>query len=460
MIYRSILVLAVACSTFASGCGGPDASAAGKPQGGGEGPPPALVRIVTIKEGMVPPRVVAVGSVMPVDVSVAASGANGVVENFLVNEGDYVVDDAPLSELRMLTTNLEIAEHKSQLDERKHMLAEFEAGSRSEDLAEAEAKMKSALASARYAKNRLDRMRKLEGRGAVNDVDMDDALESFEAAQQALEAAVAMNKKVKAGPRTEQIAQARARYAMQQKHVEFLEAEREKRTTRAPFAGFVTAEHTFRGQWLSKGDPVVTIARMDEVDVLVNVDQRDLKHVRVGDDAAVEIAGASPVEWSGKIVAVVPRSEWKSGSRAFPVKIRLTNSFEERDGRKSPVLKEGMMATVTFRGPPQQALMVHKDALVRTTSGVNVHVFLPETEYDPQTQTKGSAVQVPVDVGVAEGEMIQIIPRAAPSGGPPGPPGVEKPEVKLADGVLVVSEGAERLQPVQANVVTTPTAAQ
>ena len=355
------------------------------------GRPPAMVRIGRIEQRNVIPRVTVVGSVVPVRTSVVASGANGLVETFHIEEGDYVEEYEPLSELRIKTTDLIIAEARAVLDERQHELDELNAGSRKEDIDEGLAKMKAAEAVMRNMAKKMARSKSLLARGAINQDEYDDALQYDEGSQQAFRAAKATYDKLVAGPRKEAVDQARARLAAQQNQVKFLEAEKMKRITLAPFDGFIVKEHTYRGQWLSKGDPVVTLAQMDEVDVIANVDQQDESLVRLFDDAQVRIDGISingipRRDWPGKIKAVVPRSEWRSGSRGFPVKVRLQNSRitvkgVDEDGneytRILPVLKEGMMAQVTFSGAPLQALLAPKNALVRTSRGTQMFLFKP-----------------------------------------------------------------------------------
>jgi len=315
-----------------------------------------------------------------------ASGANGLVETFHIEEGDFVRANEPLSELRIKTTDLAIAEARSVLEERQRELDEMEAGSRREDVDEGLAKMKAAESVMQNMAKKMARSKSLLARGAINQDEFDDALQNDEGSRQAFRAAKATYDKLVAGPRKEAVDQARARLEAQQNQVKFLEAEKLKRITRAPFDGFVVKEHTYRGQWLSKGDPVVTLARMDEVDVIANVDQQDESLVRLFDDAQIRINGISQRDWAGRIKAVVPRSEWQSGSRGFPVKVRLRNSRitvkgVDEDGseytRILPVLKEGMMAQVTFSGAPLEAVLAPKNALVRTSRGTQMFLFKP-----------------------------------------------------------------------------------
>ena len=370
--------------TAVVGCTSQEATAR---NGGGKGGRPlALVRIAKIEERDVTPTVVVVGSVVPVASSIVASGADGVVESFLVEEGDYVKTGDILSELRMVTTDLGILEAKAVLEEREQELKELEAGSRQEDKAEASAKMKAAEAIQKNTASKLVRAQSLFDRSAINRDELDNAIERAEAAWQVFLAAKATSERVNAGPRPQEIKRAAARFRAQQQQVAYLDAERNKRVTRAPFDGFVVVQHSYLGQWLSKGDPVVTLARMDAVEILANVDQRDAGLVQLFDQAGIHVGGTEREQWSGTIVAMVPRSEWKSGSRGFPVKVRLKNEIVAKEivddqGNKLtkmlPTLKEGMMAEVTFSGKPIEAVLAPKDAIVRTSRGTQMFLFDP-----------------------------------------------------------------------------------
>jgi len=420
-------LFAVALPAALAGCSSGTAEATNMGKGGAQGPPPALVRVATIEQRPVVPRLNVVGSVLPRRTSIVASGSDGVVAEFPVDAGQFVEQGTVLSRLRMETTDLEIEEAKALLAERKAHLEELEAGSRLEDIAEAEARQAVARAALTNAEAKRDRIQQLFDRKAANQDELDDASERLQAAQKLFEAAKAAADRTKAGPRREEIDQARARFEAQKAHVAYLEAEKEKRTTRAPFSGYISKSHSYLGQWLSKGDPVVTLTLLDTVDVAAIVDQRDLGLIRLGEKAQFRVKGIEPATWEGTIVQIIPRSEWETGSRGFPVVVRLKNEFREVQGFRRPVLKEGMMAEFTFSGPPVDATLVPKDAVVRTTRGNQVYVFQPEGP-DPN---KGKARLFIVETGVSDGTSIQVTAEG------------------LVAGMQVVVEGAQRLRPFQ-----------
>ena len=490
-------LVAAALLPLITGCGKGESAEADKRAGGDR--PSAIVSVEPILLQQVSPRVVAVGSVTAKRTSIVASGADGIVDSYTVDEGEWVEKGTVLSQLRMKATMEALEQAKAIRDQRK---AEYDESLsfRKEEIAQAKAEMEAVGILKNTAAQKLLRAETAYRQGALNKDLLADAHERAKQTEALFLAATAEYAKYKAGPRKEKRSQAKAAWEAQKRRVAFLEAEKEKRTTRVPFAGYVVKEHSFDGQWLAKGDPVATIAMLDEIDVVVNVDQSDIRHVRLGESASVDIQdmnltvieiasngkvgkrrfegiieNESAVQivlvdekgvrhtilktdvvsrntqpWTGTVMQIVPRSNWKIGSRGFPVKVRIKNRFhtitipaDTKGGqprlRKLPLLKEGMMATVTFQGNSIMAFLVPKDAIVRTTQGMKLNIFRPSKE----NPNKGDTIQLRVNLGIGIGDRIQISPHPANPGEP----------TKLAAGMLVVTDGAERLRPVQANVV-------
>jgi multidrug efflux pump subunit AcrA (membrane-fusion protein) len=125
--------------------------------------------------------------------------------------------------------------------------------------------------------------------------------------------------------------------------------------------------------------------------------------------------------FAGVVAEVVPQADVQA--RTFPVKVRVVNQFTD----DVPLLKAGMYARVSLpTGETQMAILVPKDALV--LGGPQPLVYLVEGA--AADAAAGKAVPVPVQIGVADGRLIQVTG-----------------DVKA--GQLVVVQGNERLQPGQ-----------
>jgi RND family efflux transporter MFP subunit len=212
----------------------------------------------------------------------------------------------------------------------------------------------------------------------------------------------------------------RARYAVSafkqritalEARIEAIRYDLKRCTIRAPFNGFVVAEHTQLGEWLTEGGGVVTIADIDPVLVTVPVPDRYIRFVAPGQSVDVLFEFLPEENRKGGTVRGIIQ-EGNEQARTFPVQVTLEN--------KDFSILAGMSAMVRFpMGEPKPSLLVHKDAVV--TDGDRHHVFIV---HDGKARL----------VGVRKGEAHEN--RVAVTG-------------EIADGDWVVVEGNERLRPGQ-----------
>ena len=437
----SLVCFAAGCSATVSESSSPDAA----PAAANAAAPPALVRVQAIRRESIAPLLSAVGTVRPRHFSVIASAADGVVDEFAEEQGRFVKAETVLSRLRMYSTDLGLAEARAILAAKQADVQQI-LQPRKEDVEEAEAQEQAAAAAFANAERRLKELKSLAARGATNQSSVDDAEILVDEVRQRMLAAKAVNNRVSAGAREEEKIRAKAELDAQQKHVEWLEAEKEKRITRAPFDGFIVKEHTYLGQWLSKGAPVATMVQLDEVDVEVLVDQSFIAQVNIGDKVRLKVAGtpnpkADDGYWIGTVYSVVPSSDWANGSRSFPVILRVKNEMTGSADLPIPALREGMMAEAEFFGSQQDALLIPKDAMVRTSRGTFVFA-INARQPDAAEDAADSVRQVMIETGISQGGWIQAI------------------SSELQAGEQVVTEGAERLRPFQSVRIMTETAGQ
>ena len=378
------------------------------------------VAVSVVVEREVTTGVRAVGTLNPIKVSVIGSAVDGRVIEFLVNRGQFVEKGAPLAKLRTDTLDIELAAANAELDLRAQELEELKQGSLPNEIKQAEARKLSAEASSDYQKSKYDRTLALHERGrAATKADLDQALALKIQAEQALIEAIATFDLVKAGPRIEKIKQAEARVNLQNEQIRLIEERIARHTIVAPFDGFVTAEHTEVGAWVSRADPVAEVVRLDEVEVVVNVVGKLAARLKPGLIVSLEFP-AFPKELprKGIITQIVPKADVRS--RTFPVIIRVKNRIENG----IPVLKAGMLARVVLpTGTWRKMPLVPKDALV--LGGPKPVVFV--VDVNSKSKSQGVVREVPVNLGVADGGLIQV----------DGP---------LKQGQFVVVRGNERLR--------------
>ncbi|MFC1866803.1 efflux RND transporter periplasmic adaptor subunit [Thermodesulfobacteriota bacterium] len=186
--------------------------------------------------------------------------------------------------------------------------------------------------------------------------------------------------------------------------VELLEIELKKMLIKAPFDGVIIEKHVARGEWLSPGKTVATIARDDAVDLIVDVPEKTVKYLKPGMAVSTTVAGKQK---RGIITAIIPRGD--IATRTFPVKIRIKNSTS---------LFEGMQARVRLPvGEKINSLLVHRDALL-TAFGKTVCVAVIASK----------AMIIPVQLVGYQGMKAGINAK------------------KISEGMKVVIKGNERLR--------------
>ena len=397
---------------------------------------PKVVAVAEIVEQDVATEQSFVGSVLPLRQSVVGSAVDGRVEQFLVTRGDFVHQGDVLAKLRTKTIEIEIAAASAELKLRQEELAELK-NSWPKELAQAEARMRSAESLKEYTLAKLERTKKLNDQRIASEDDLQDAESAAVRAEQAyLDSQLSFDLMGEEGPRRDQIAQAAAKADVQQEVINGLNDRMEKYTIVAPFDGYVISEYTEVGHWIKQGDQVAEVVDLSAVDVEALVLESFLPNVRLGMSAPVE-AAALPTDYledlvaagvlseprlTGEVVAIVPNADVRS--RNFPIQIRLQNYVV--DG--TPLLKPGMFARVTLPVGKETALLVPKDAVVLGGGSGQYALYVVDAGGEGQDgQRLGTAKLLPVTLGASVGEMVAV-------------------EGDVVAGALVVVAGNERLR--------------
>jgi membrane fusion protein (multidrug efflux system) len=201
----------------------------------------------------------------------------------------------------------------------------------------------------------------------------------------------------------------------QEAGVEGVEDEIGKCTITAPFDGRIIEESTEVGQWLKKGDSVISMLQLDYVKIRVPVPEKYIQGLNVGDESGVSFLALGGIARTGHIIHIVPQADKRA--RTFPVYIKIDNRDE--------TIKSGMFAEATFEmGALLSATMILKEGIVRRGGGEFVYLAVD-----------GKVTEVPVQTGIAHENLIQIM-------------GDVKP------GVDVIVRGNERVRNAQGIQVT------
>jgi HlyD family secretion protein len=233
--------------------------------------------------------------------------------------------------------------------------------------------------------------KKLFDEGAISGRDYDTAAAALVAAQAAYDVAShrlaslqQVSREASLQQAQGQLSSAKGKYLNAQAQVSYTEI-------RSPISGIVTDRPLFAGETASPGTPLITV--MDTLSLLakIHLAQSIVQHLKVGDEASVTINGVDePVP--AKVYLISPALD--PGSTTVEVWIRIDN--------KAGVYKAGTPAKVaiTMRTIPKAVKIPLSAVLTNSESGDKSVMVIT---------ANSTAHKVPVQVGINDGEDVQVI---------------------------------------------------
>ena len=306
------------------------------------------------------------GHVEATDVRLAPEVGGRVVE-LPLKEGDRVDVDALVVRLDSRETEIAIERANADRQLAEAQLRLLQAGSRPEDIRQAEAQAQTArddVAAARAelaaAEQDLQRFESLLQANAGSRKQRDDAAtrrdvarERVQAAEGRVRAADQGTARLKAGSRPQEIDAARARVAAAAAQVSTVKESLDDSTLRAPIAGIVTEKLVEVGEVIAPRTPVVVITDLVNAWADVFVPEPVVPRLRLGQAATVYTdAGGSGI--AGKVSYVSPKAEFtprnvQTAEERSKLVYRVRISVDNKDG----ILKQGMPVEAVLPLQPQ-----------------------------------------------------------------------------------------------------------
>jgi HlyD family secretion protein len=176
-------------------------------------------------------------------------------------------------------------------------LADLEAGSRREEIAQGEAALNRIKADADKLTRDAERAEHLFTREVIPRQELDAARAGQVASAAAVREAEQRLKLLKAGPRPDAVRQAKALLEASSAGFYLAETRLGQTVLIAPMAGVVLAKHAEPGEMLAAGAPVVTVAKMDAVWLRGYIPESEVGRVTIGQRAMV-----SADAWPGRLL--------------------------------------------------------------------------------------------------------------------------------------------------------------
>jgi multidrug efflux system membrane fusion protein len=212
---------------------------------------------------------------------------------------------------------------------------------------------------------------------------------------------------------------ARSALSTARSQFEAAKAEEDKTEVRAPFDGVIDKVPVEKGSSVQVGDNVATILALDPVIAAGEVSERDLDHIRLGDEADIRLIDGRKVKGTIRYIS----REAAAATRTFRVEVAIPN----------PEFKvpAGMTAEVTLRAAPVSATILPRSVVTLSAKGdLGIRAVGPD----------GVVSFYPIDI-------VDDMPHALALGGIP------KDARVIVAGQDLVKEG-EKVNPVEADEAT------
>ncbi len=182
-----------------------------------------------------------------------------------------------------------------------------------------------------------------------------------------------------------------ARLNFKSAEAQYIVARRQLQDTRitTPISGIVTERRVDIGSVVSNGMVVANVVDIAKLKVKVNVAEKDVFKLKVGEEVEVTTDVYPNVKFKGVIASISDKGD---EAHTYPVEITLNNS-------KEYPLKAGMFGRVHFTSlGEQQTLAIPREALLGSVR--SARVFVAEN---------GVARLRPITVGQEVGKMLEVL---------------------------------------------------
>jgi HlyD family secretion protein len=234
----------------------------------------------------------------------------GRIRERLVDEGEAIRKGQLVARLEDADLVNEVAVRKAQVEISRQALAELEAGSRRDEVRQAEAAVARVEAEAKRLSDDLRRQQELFSKEVISRQRFESVQASHDAVQAQLREARAALALVREGPRRERIAQGRARLREAEAGLKEAETRLGYATLTAPMAGMVTAKHAEPGEQVNPGSPVVTVGDLASCWLRAYIPETKLGRVKLGQRVRVTSDTYKGKAYEGTITFISPEAEF------------------------------------------------------------------------------------------------------------------------------------------------------
>jgi HlyD family secretion protein len=269
----------------------------------------------------------------------------GRIVSLSVGEGDWIEKGKVIAKLddEDLHQRLELA--RATLNSARARLKRLLAGSRPEELREAEAALHQAQFDFENKQTQYERMKTLFERRVIPKETLDNAETGYKIAKAAFQRGTENYQLVKEGPRKEDIEDARAQVDQASASMKLAETQLSYTFLHSPLSGVVLVKSAEIGEVVNPGTSILTLADLEHIWLKAYIPETDLGKVKWGQEVTVTTDLRPQKNYKGKISFIASQAEFTPKSiqtekervtLVYRIKVDIPNTDRE--------LKPGMPA--------------------------------------------------------------------------------------------------------------------
>jgi HlyD family secretion protein len=198
----------------------------------------------------------------------------------------------------------------AEVDAARAELKELLAGSRPEEIGQAQAVLARVKSEEDRWLQEYHRQKKLYWQEVISERELESAKLQYDTAHARVIEAEKSLQLVQEGPRQEKIEQARAHMKRAEEALSLAQTQLQYATLFSPLDGIVLTDSVEPGEYVSAGTPVVTVGKLDDVWLRGFIDETDLGRVKLGQQVRVKTDTFPGKTYNGKISFISSESEF------------------------------------------------------------------------------------------------------------------------------------------------------
>lgn len=398
---------------------------------------------ISVESKTVTARISASGEVIPIRTVNLSPKTAGKIAQLLVDQGDSVTQGQVVARMESQDVEAELNQARARVAEAQAKLDQLRAGTRVEEIRQAEAEVERARGEIRrveglvadansaveFARTQTRRQRELASQGAIASNALDEFIRREQSANQTLSQARAQLSQSQAqlnqatqqleqrqnGARPEEIRQSEAQLQNAIAQLEQVQNRLEDTLIRAPFSGVITQRYSTVGAFVTPttqatvgadGSASTSIfALASGLEVRAKVPEVDIGQIKRGQEVDIRVDAFPEEIFKGRVRLIAPEAVTERDVTSFSVRIDILTGRDR--------LKSKMNANVSFLGDSIPNTIVVPTAALSTQRG-QTGVWVPGDNNKPRFQRVTTGLSFDNDTqildGIQPGDRIFVQP--------------------------------------------------